>query len=101
MRACAGVYGIIGNLMATLVPLVGGVVMEMEGGNDLICWYFAGLMLMGTLCWLGVRAIEGGKSMLELPSEAVVETDDMGKRPQLVSPQRLVSPQYTRNSSCL
>ena len=51
------------------MPLVGGAVMDMENGNDLICWYFAGLMLMGALCWFGVRAIEGGKSMLELPSE--------------------------------
>jgi hypothetical protein len=57
-------------LAVSIVPLVGGVVMELEGGNDLICWYFAGLMIMGTLCWFAVRAIEGGKSMLELPADA-------------------------------
>ena len=43
-----GVYGIIGNLMATLVPLVGGMVMvsgETEAdGQDMVCWYFAGLV---------------------------------------------------------
>lgn len=71
-----GVYGIIGNLMATLVPLVGGMVMEMENSNDLICWYFAFLMLLGTVCWAGVRWVEGPLSFLELPAAAIVETDD-------------------------
>ena len=71
-----GVYGIIGNLLATLVPLVGGIVIEMEDGNDMICWYFAFLMFLGSACWVGVRYIEGPVSFLELPAEAVVETDD-------------------------
>ena len=71
-----GVYGIIGNLMATVVPLIGGYIIEGEDGNNMICWYFAALMLLGTLCWAGVRALEGDDSLLELPSEAVIETDD-------------------------
>eukprot|EP01043_Picozoa_sp_COSAG02_P018633 COSAG02_NODE_875_length_16279_cov_199.143078_3_plen_1291_part_00 len=71
-----GVYGILGNLMATLVPLVGGMIMEMDNSNDLICWYFAFLMLLGTACWMGVRWLEGPLSFLELPSSAIIETDD-------------------------
>ena len=104
-----GVYGIIGNLMATLVPLVGGMVMvsgETEAdGQDMVCWYFAGLvrcscfaqhagasgttsrgseifaggpqMVLGTMCWAGVRVIEGGRCLLDMPADQVVETDDV------------------------
>ena len=71
-----GIYGIIGNLTATVVPIVGGVLLDMDGGNEIVCWYFAGLMLFGALCWLVVRCGEGKRSLLELPEKEIIETSD-------------------------
>jgi len=71
-----GIYGIIGNLAATVVPIVGGVLLDMDGGNEIVCWYFAGLMLFGALCWLVVRCGEGKRSLLELPEKEIIETSD-------------------------
>lgn len=72
-----GVYGILGNLIATVVPIIGGVLMDQpDNGNDKVLWYFFGLMGIGVLCWVGVLLLEGHRSLLELPAEKVIETTD-------------------------
>lgn len=71
-----GVYGVFGNLIATLVPMIGGFLMETSDGMDKLLWYFAGLMAFGTFCWVMVFILEGPRSLLELPAEKVIETSD-------------------------
>ena len=39
-----GIYGMLGNLIATLVPIIGGALMDQSNGEDKVLWYFAGLM---------------------------------------------------------
>ena len=87
-----GIYGIIGNLTATIVPIIGGVLLDMANGNELVCWYFFGLMVFGALCWVAVRILEGKRSLLELPAEKIIETNDedlqIAALSYVVSPQR-------------
>ena len=71
-----GVYGIFGNLIATIVPIIGGALLEKSNGNDKVLWYFCGLMALGSLCWVMVFFLEGARSLLELPAEKVIETSD-------------------------
>jgi MFS family permease/Ca2+-binding EF-hand superfamily protein len=71
-----GIYGIFGNLIATLVPMIGGFLMETSNGTDKLLWYFTGLMGLGTLCWFLVLILEGPRSLLELPADQVIETSD-------------------------
>lgn len=71
-----GVYGIFGNLIATIVPIVGGALMDQSNGNDKVLWYFAGLMALGAFCWLSCYLLEGPRSLLELPADNVIETSD-------------------------
>ena len=72
-----GIYGVFGNLIATLAPLCGGFIMEgSEDGIDNVLWYFSGLMMLGTLCWVMVYILEGKRSLLELPAAQVIETSD-------------------------
>ena len=59
-----GIYGIFGNLIATLVPMIGGFLMETPNGTDKLLWYFTGLMGLGTLCWCLVLILEGPRSLL-------------------------------------
>lgn len=49
-----GIYGVVGNLIAMLVPMIGGFIIECEQGMDKVLWYFCGLMATGGLCWVGV-----------------------------------------------
>ena len=86
-----GVYGVFGNLLATLAPLVGGYIMEgSEDGIDKVLWYFCGLMFLGTLCWAMVYILEGKRSLLELPAAQVIETSDEDL--QLAALTYIVSP---------
>jgi MFS family permease len=72
-----GIYGVFGNLIATLAPLIGGFILEgSDNGIDNVLWYFCGLMLIGTLCWVMVYILEGKRSLLELPAAQVIETSD-------------------------
>eukprot|EP00539_Tryblionella_compressa_P006019 CAMPEP_0178769758 /NCGR_PEP_ID=MMETSP0744-20121128/21014_1 /TAXON_ID=913974 /ORGANISM="Nitzschia punctata, Strain CCMP561" /LENGTH=674 /DNA_ID=CAMNT_0020426059 /DNA_START=235 /DNA_END=2259 /DNA_ORIENTATION=- len=71
-----GLYGVFGNFIATLVPLIGGFLMESSNGINKLLWYFAGLMALGTLCWIVVFLLEGPRSLLELPADQVIETSD-------------------------
>lgn len=71
-----GVYGVFGNLIATLVPLIGGFLMESTDGTTKLLWYFTGLMAAGTLCWIIVLLLEGSRSLMELPADQVIETSD-------------------------
>lgn len=71
-----GVYGVFGNLIATIVPIIGGSLLDQNNGNDIVLWYFSGLMGLGALCWIMVFFLEGARSLLELPAEKVIETSD-------------------------
>ena len=71
-----GVYGVFGNLIATVVPIIGGALLDQNNGNDKVLWYFSGLMGLGALCWVAVRFLEGARSLLELPADKVIETSD-------------------------
>jgi nitrate/nitrite transporter NarK len=71
-----GIYGVVGNLIATLVPMIGGFLKESSNGTDKLLWYFTGLMGLGTLCWIFVWLLEGPRSLLELPADQVIETSD-------------------------
>ena len=72
-----GIYGVLGNLIATVVPIVGGVLLDLEsGGEEYVCWYFAGLMFVGAVCWMLVRVLQGPRSLLELPADQIIETSD-------------------------
>jgi len=71
-----GVYGIFGNLIATIVPIIGGALLDKQDGNDKVLWYFCGLMGLGSLCWVMVFFLEGVRSLLELPADKVIETSD-------------------------
>jgi len=71
-----GVYGIFGNLIATIVPIIGGALMEKDNGYNKTLWYFCGLMAFGAICWVAVFFLEGPRSLLELPAEKVIETAD-------------------------
>lgn len=71
-----GIYGIFGNLIATLVPIIGGSLMEKPNGYDKTLWYFCGLMAFGAVCWVAVFFLEGPRSLLELPADKVIETAD-------------------------
>lgn len=70
-----GVYAVLGNLVAFVVPVAGGWVIE-HHGHDALLLYFAALMGVGMLCWLAVRALEGPDSPLERPTRELVRTDD-------------------------
>jgi hypothetical protein len=57
--------------------LIGGFILEgSDNGIDNVLWYFCGLMLIGTLCWVMVYILEGKRSLLELPAAQVIETSD-------------------------
>lgn len=71
-----GIYGIFGNLIATIVPIIGGALMEKENGYNKTLWYFCGLMAFGAVCWVAVLFLEGPRSLLELPADKVIETAD-------------------------
>jgi nitrate/nitrite transporter NarK len=71
-----GIYGVVGNLIATLVPMIGGFLIESSNGTDKLLWYFTGLMALGTLFWVFVFLLEGPRSLLELPADQVIETSD-------------------------
>ena len=72
-----GIYGVFGNLIATLVPMIGGFLMESSSnGIDKVLYYFAGLMGLGTISWLMIYVLEGQRSLLELPADRVIETSD-------------------------
>jgi len=71
-----GVYGIIGNLIATVVPIIGGALMDQDNGENKVLWYFAGLMALGSASWVMVFILEGPRSLLELPANKVIETSD-------------------------
>eukprot|EP00978_Attheya_sp_CCMP212_P024794 scaffold78526_cov59-Attheya_sp.AAC.4 len=71
-----GVYGIIGNLIATVVPIIGGTLMDQDNGEDKVLWYFTGLMAIGAASWVMVFILEGPRSLLELPANKVIETSD-------------------------
>jgi nitrate/nitrite transporter NarK len=71
-----GVYGIIGNLIATVVPIIGGTLMDQNNGEDKVLWYFTGLMALGAASWVMVFILEGPRSLLELPANKVIETSD-------------------------
>jgi MFS family permease len=60
------VYGIFGNLIATVIPIAGGALAER--GNNQVLWYFTGLMASGVICWLVVWLLEGPRSLLEFPA---------------------------------
>lgn len=71
-----GLYGVAGNGIATLVPLIGGFLMESSNGINKLLWCFTGLMALGSLCWIAVLLLEGHRSILELPTDKVIETSD-------------------------
>jgi hypothetical protein len=72
-----GIYGVVGNLITTLVRMIAGFLMESSSnGIDKVLWYFMGVMGFGTLCWILVFALEGPRSLLELPADQVIETCD-------------------------
>jgi len=71
-----GVYGVFGNLIATVVPIIGGALLEQSNGDDKVAWYFAILMGLGALCWMMVLFLEGPRSLMELPADKVIETSD-------------------------
>jgi len=71
-----GVCGIFGNLIATVVPALGGALLDQNNGEDEVLWHFAGLMASGALCWVMVLFLEGARSLLELPADKIIETSD-------------------------
>jgi MFS family permease len=71
-----GIYGVVGNLIATLVPMIAGFLIESSNGTDTLLWYFTGLMALGSLFWVFVFLLEGPRSLLELPADQVIETSD-------------------------
>lgn len=71
-----GLYGVLGNAIATLVPLIGGFLMETPNGINKVLWYFSGIMALGVLCWVVVYFLEGPRSLLRLPADEVIETSD-------------------------
>lgn len=81
-----GIYGVVGNLVATVVPIVGGILMESGaeadgiGNENAVLWYFAGLMGLGTVTWITVWLLEGPRSLIELPANQVIETTDENLR---------------------
>lgn len=86
-----GIYGVLGNLIATVVTVIGGFVIEgSANGIDNVLWYFCGIMFLGTLCWVMVYLLEGRRSILELPATDVIETSDADL--QLAALTYIVSP---------
>ena len=72
-----GVYSLIANLLTTVVSIVAGDVMDVpEVGITYVLWFFFALTVLGLFCWLIVRVLEGGRSLLELPNDKIIETSD-------------------------
>ena len=98
-----GIYGVVGNLIATLVPMIGGFLMETSNGIDKVLFYFTGLMALGTLAWLTVFVLEGQRSLLELPADKVIETSDedlkLAALSYIASPIRSDDPGDERDSN--
>jgi nitrate/nitrite transporter NarK len=100
-----GIYGVFGNLVATIVPMLGGYLMESDDGTDKVLWYFCGLMGLGSLCWILVYLLEGTRSLLELPAEKVIEMSDedlqVAALTYVVSPTAASSDEKTKTAGAV
>jgi nitrate/nitrite transporter NarK/Ca2+-binding EF-hand superfamily protein len=75
-----GLYAVLGNIVAFIVPTVSGLVYasadtDMEGLVSL-AWFFCVIMVVGSLLWIVPRIQFGSKSLLEIPADQLIITED-------------------------